>query len=87
MKCPRCNCDFTMMAKDMTEEMICFSVKYQGDFLDAKTVGGILTRMEILLRESANVPSKVLLKSIEQHHKEVKFWFLVAPIGIELSDS
>jgi len=80
MKCPRCSCDFQITAKDLNDEMFCFVVKYQGDFIDAKMAGGVITNMDALLKASANVPAKVMLQSMEQNRGETKFWFLVVPV-------
>lgn len=80
MKCPRCSCDFQISSKDLNDEMFCFVVKYKGNFIDAKMAGGVITNMDALLKESANVPVKVLLQSMEQNRGETKFWFLVAPV-------
>lgn len=78
MKCPRCSCDITIEAMKPGKQSIGFTINYEGDFMPAKTIGGLLTQLDTLLIEIAREPAQVLLQSVETQPRLIKIWLLVA---------
>lgn len=53
--CPNCNTEWSVGFKELRQECISVQIKYEGDFLQAKTVGGVITNLAKMLDESARV--------------------------------
>jgi hypothetical protein len=51
MKCPNCNADILVSMKALEEEKMSMKLKYDGDFLQAKNVGGIITETARILSD------------------------------------
>lgn len=74
MKCPRCDCDITIEAMKPGKQTVCFTINHEGDFMQAKIIGGILENLDEIYN-----PEQALLQSIEIHPRLIKIWLLVAP--------
>jgi hypothetical protein len=79
MKCPRCSCDITVEAMKPGKQSMGFTINHEGDFMQAKTIGGILTKLDTLLIDRAGEPAQVLLQSVEIQPRLIKIWLLVSP--------
>ncbi len=79
MKCPRCSCDITVEAMKIGKQSVCFSINHEGDFMKAKTIGGILDNLDELYKCADGTPAQVLLQSVDIHPRLIKIWLLVAP--------
>ena len=83
MRCHRCDCDITLVAMKPEKQSVCFTINYQDDFMQAKTIGGILENLDELYKCASGEPMKVLLQGFEISAKTIKIWLLVAPEIVE----
>lgn len=80
MNCPECGKEVRLMAEELKTERISMTIKYEGDLLEAKTVGGIITNVDKLLKEvskSHNRRIYVGFGGFEQKEKELTVHLLV----------
>jgi hypothetical protein len=80
--CPECKAEFVMCFKELEKEKLSFQLKYEGEFLQAKTVGGMITHFDILLKEVAKASGlnvMVAFAGFEQGDHELTVHFMVSP--------
>lgn len=80
MKCPNCQTDLKISDKFADEQVLHFSIKYEGDMLSARTVHGTLAQVEKLLiatGKDIGVKTRVYVHSIKQEPHELTFALLV----------
>jgi len=82
--CPKCKNELVLTAEAIENEMLVFAIKYEGEFLQAKTVGGLITNTDKLLkaiaRESGN-KVMVAFGGFESKEKELDIKFLVTNLS------
>ena len=85
VKCPNCENEFEVSvgAKELEKDTMTFSIKYEGDFLKAKTVGQFIVNCDALLSEvakAAEYKMHVAFKGFEQRENELLIHFLTMQI-------
>lgn len=82
MKCPGCDLPLSLSRVVMDQELVTFSMEWEGAMVEAKTIGGVIAQTGKLLAAAAKetgIPSDVYMHSIEWAEKSAKFHFLVIP--------
>lgn len=82
MECPHCNQEINLALKELESHAMYMVLKHEGEFLQAKTVGGIITDTEKLLKATARESGcggkiMVAFGGIETSPGEVKIKFIV----------
>ena len=84
MKCPHCETEIKITTHDLKNHSMSVVIKHDGEYLKAKTVGGVITNMAALLSEvSKNMDGKVNVAfgGIEQKDRELTINFIVTEIS------
>uniref|UniRef100_A0A6M3LN86 Uncharacterized protein n=1 Tax=viral metagenome TaxID=1070528 RepID=A0A6M3LN86_9ZZZZ len=77
-KCPYCDKEISLKLNDLKDHKMSMIIRHEGQYLKAKTVGGVITNMATLLGETSNNRVKVAFGGIEQREHELTIHFLVA---------
>ncbi len=92
MNCPHCNKDIDVVrfARQLEEERISFSLKYEGQYLEAEILGKTIANLADLLKMSAKVSgikSKILVgfDGLDKQDKEITVHFQIFPLYPPLS--
>jgi hypothetical protein len=83
MNCPHCNGVIGITTSLIEKEVLYASIKYEGDFLEAKTVGKFITSMEVLLHAVAKETHgkcHIVISSVEQKDHELIIGFLITAV-------
>lgn len=88
MKCPKCETELEIDAAFPSEQIMYFTLNYEGELLSAKTVHGTLAALErSLLSVAKNMDCKgsVFVHSIEKKPNQLKVGLLItAKPNVEL---
>lgn len=84
MKCPHCNEPLEITVKELEEYKMSLAIQYDGDYLQAKTIGGAITNMVKIIEEVDKAKygkNKVYIAfgGIEQKDHEYRIHFLIMP--------
>ena len=79
-KCPNCDQELILTSQELEREMISFSIKYEGEFLQAETIGGIITNTGKLFKAIAKDSGNKIMVAFggtESREKELIIKFLI----------
>lgn len=80
MKCPKCETELAIDAALPSEQVMYFTLNYEGDLLSAKTVHGTLAALEkalLLVAKNMDCKASVFVHSIEQKPHQLKVGLLL----------
>jgi hypothetical protein len=80
MNCPKCETPLVLASVVPTEQTLTFEISHEGAFLNAVTVGAVISNMTVILQESAKEHSSrvdVYVKSYSHVEKKTRIEFLV----------
>ena len=84
MKCPYCEKDVQLAACDLNEYRISMALKHDGEFIQARTIGGLMVETEKLFQASVKASRHkakvyVAFDGIERKGNEIIIKYLIMP--------
>lgn len=82
MICPGCGKEIQLAVLDLEEYRVSMVIKHEGDFMQAKTIGGVMVNMDKMLQESAKVSGHkayIAFDGMERKENEITIHFLIMP--------
>jgi hypothetical protein len=82
VKCPACNETIGLTLKALDREVVSLTIEWEGAFVEARTIGGMIENTRKLLACSAKelgVPMIAMMHSIEWGEKRAVFHFALVP--------